>query len=241
LETVFVSLLMPLLQFINDAQGRIALAKLRAFGLVTVQSVTQPAQHSGLPVFPHFNTCQFQVSLEVFEIHGQLHRRINARLEPDLFRSLTCSGQTLHVPARRQPPGQLRGLARGHGAWTQPQLLLNPLDDPCRAGVVIAVRDTRRSAESVLARGINGQSADVQMLACRILMNGREPGDRAIPQSFHVMDRNPRPLFRRQTLSGRQAQRPVQHGLRQIAARCPQPSHLPGQGRRGLSNQRSCR
>lgn|GEM_PF-3819014 len=139
--------------------------------------------------------------------------------------------------ARRLPPGQLRGLARGHGAWTQPQFFLDPLDDSRRTGVVIAVRDTRRSAEAILARGIDGQSADVQMLACRILMNGREPGDRAIPQLLHVMDRSPRPLLQRQMLLRRHTQRPMQHRLRQIAARCPQPGNLLSQSHRSLPGQ----
>jgi len=200
---------MPLLQFINDAQGRIAFAKLGAFGLVATQSIAQPAQHSGLPVFPHFNARQFQVRLEILEIHGQLQCRINARLEMNLFRSLPSSRQTLHVPARRLPPGQLRGLARGHGAGPQLQFLLNLLDDPCGTGKILAIGHPGRTAMAVLARGINGKGADMKMLAVRIFMNRREPGDRAIPQSFHVMDRNPRPLLRRQILSGRQAQRPM--------------------------------
>ncbi len=191
----------------------------------------------GLAVFPHCNTCQFQVSLEILEIHGQLQCRINARLEPDLFRSLTCPGQALHIRARRLPSRQLRCLPGSHGAGPQLQFLLNLLDDPRGTGKILAVGHPGRAAMAVLARGINGKGADMKMLAVRIFMNRREPGDRAIPQSFHVMDRNPRPLLRRQTLSGRQAQRPVQHGLRQIAARCPQPSHLPGQGRRSFSGQ----
>lgn len=90
---------------------------------------------------------------------------------------------------------------------------------------------------AVLARGINGKGADMKMLAVRILMNRREPGNSAIAQLLHVMDRNPRPLFQRQMLPGRQTQRPVQHGFGEITARFPQPGNLLGQGGRNFSGQ----
>lgn len=90
---------------------------------------------------------------------------------------------------------------------------------------------------AVLARGINGKGADMKMLAVRILMNRREPGNIAIPQLLHVMDRNPRPLFQRQMLPGRQTQRPMQDRFREIAARCSQPGDLLGQGGRSFSGQ----
>jgi len=96
---------MPYLQFFDDAQGRISSAKLRALGPIAAKPEAQPSQHSGLPVFSHFNTSQLQTCSEIIEINGCLQCRINARLENDLFRGFARSGQALDVPARRLSPG----------------------------------------------------------------------------------------------------------------------------------------
>jgi hypothetical protein len=156
---------MPYLQFFDDAQGRISSAKLRTLGPIAAKPKAQPSQRSGLPVFSHFNTSQLQTCFEIIEINGCLQRRLNARLENDLFRGFARSGQTLHMPAWRLSPRQTRGLARGHGPGPQPQLTFDHLDYSRGTGEVVAIRDACRSAEAILAGRINGQRANMKMLA----------------------------------------------------------------------------
>ena len=96
---------MSLLQFVQNTCGSISPAKLRAFGPIAPKPETQPTETIGLAVLPQFDPSEFQVRLEVVEIHSQLQCRINARLKNDLFRGFARSGQALDVPARRLSPG----------------------------------------------------------------------------------------------------------------------------------------